>query len=212
MKTLGLLCLLLMCAFNSSAQKTGTPGTFTAGDKTFLLNEKPFVIRAGEIHFPRIPREYWDHRIKLCKAMGMNAICIYLFWNFHEQQPVAYDFTGQKDVAAFVRLIQQNGMYCIVRPGPYACAEWDMGGLPWWLLKKKDLDVRTDKDAYFMEKTLVLKKGKYWSELLLDWRKDESIVGKTFQKLLRHPNINKSGQCLEIYPNEKDIRSLAPLS
>ena len=59
--------------------------------------------------------------------------------------------------------------------------------------------------------TFVIKKGEYWSELLLDWRKDESIVGKTFQKLLKHPNLDKSGYCLEIYPNEKDIRCLVPL-
>ena len=60
--------------------------------------------------------------------------------------------------------------------------------------------------------SFVIKKGKYWGELLLDWRKDESIVGKTFQRLLRHPNLDKSGYCLEIYPNEKDIRCLVPLS
>ena len=60
--------------------------------------------------------------------------------------------------------------------------------------------------------TFVIKKGKYWGELLLDWRKDESSVGKTFQKLLKHPSLDKSGYCLEIYPNEKDIRCLVPLS
>ena len=60
--------------------------------------------------------------------------------------------------------------------------------------------------------TFVIKKGEYWSELLPDWRRDESIVGKTFQKLLRHPDLDKSGYCLEIYPNEKDIRCLVPLS
>ena len=85
--------------------------------------------------------------------MGMNTICIYLFWNFHEQQEGIFDFKGQKDVAAFVRLVQSNGMYCIVRPGPYACAEWDMGGLPWWLLKKKDLQLRTINDSFFMQRS-----------------------------------------------------------
>lgn len=128
-------------------------GTFTATEKTFRLNGKPFLIRAGELHFPRIPREYWQHRIQMCKAMGMNTICIYLFWNFHEAYPDQFDFTGQRDVAEFVRLAGRNGMYVIVRPGPYACAEWDMGGLPWWLLKKNDLKVRTRHDAYFMERS-----------------------------------------------------------
>jgi beta-galactosidase len=133
--------------------QTGAQGTFVAGKDAFLLNGKPFVIRAAELHYPRIPRAYWEQRIRLCKAMGMNTICIYLFWNFHEQNPGVFNFSGQQDVAAFVRLIQKNGMYCIVRPGPYICAEWDMGGLPWWLLKKKDLQVRTNKDSVFMQRT-----------------------------------------------------------
>jgi beta-galactosidase len=127
--------------------------SFVAGDKTFLLNGKPFIVRAAELHYPRIPKEYWEHRIQMCKAMGMNTICIYLFWNFHEQQKGKYDFTGNKDIVAFIKLIQKNGMYCIVRPGPYVCAEWDMGGLPWWLLKKDQIKVRTLEDKYFMEST-----------------------------------------------------------
>lgn len=124
--------------------------TFVAGDKAFMLNNKPFLIRAAELHYPRIPKEYWEHRIQMCKAMGMNTICIYLFWNLHEQKEGIYNFSGQSDVVEFVKLIQKNGMYCIVRPGPYVCAEWDMGGLPWWLLKKKDIKVRTKDDAFFM--------------------------------------------------------------
>lgn len=149
-----ILALLIFMSLATQAQTSGKSGTFEAGEKTFLLNGKPFLVRAGEIHFPRIPREYWEQRIQMCKAMGMNTICIYLFWNFHEQQPDKFDFTGQKDVAEFVRLVQKNGMYCVVRPGPYVCAEWDMGGLPWWLLKKKDLQVRTSNDSYFMERSL----------------------------------------------------------
>ncbi|WP_304200647.1 beta-galactosidase [Flavobacterium alvei] len=147
-----ILLLVIFMTLMTQAQVSKQPETFVAADNTFLLNGKPFVVRAGEIHFPRIPREYWEQRIQMCKAMGMNTICIYLFWNFHEQKPDQFDFTGQKDVAEFVRLIQKNGMYCIVRPGPYACAEWDMGGLPWWLLKKNDIQVRTKDDSYFMER------------------------------------------------------------
>jgi hypothetical protein len=60
--------------------------------------------------------------------------------------------------------------------------------------------------------TFLIKKGEYWSELLVDWRKDESIVGKTFQKLLKHPDLDKNGYCLEMYLNEKDVRCLVPLS
>lgn len=133
----------------AEATQTDSKYSFTTGDKTFLLNGKPFIIKAAEIHYPRIPRQYWEHRIKMCKALGMNTICIYIFWNLHEQREGVYDFTGQKDIAEFCRLAKKNGMYVIVRPGPYVCAEWEMGGLPWWLLKKKDIRLR-DQDPYFI--------------------------------------------------------------
>ena len=126
-------------------------GTFAVGDKTFLLNGEPFVVKAAELHYPRIPRPYWEHRIEMCRALGMNTICLYVFWNIHEQREGQFDFTGQNDIAEFCRLAQRHGMYVIVRPGPYVCAEWEMGGLPWWLLKKRDIRLR-EQDPYFMER------------------------------------------------------------
>ena len=152
LKKLVLGALLLTApAVASAASK---PGTFTTGDKTFLLNGQPFIVKAAEVHYPRIPRPYWEHRIQMCKALGMNAVCIYIFWNIHEQQEGVFDFTGNNDVAEFCRLAQKNGMYVIVRPGPYVCAEWEMGGLPWWLLKKKDIKLR-ERDPYFMERVKI---------------------------------------------------------
>jgi len=147
------LAALLMAApaMMQAAQK---PGSFTTGDKTFLLNGQPFIVKAAEVHYPRIPRPYWEHRIQMCKALGMNAVCIYIFWNIHEQQEGQFDFTGNNDVAEFCRLAQKNGLYVIVRPGPYVCAEWEMGGLPWWLLKKKDIRLR-ERDPYFMERVKI---------------------------------------------------------
>jgi len=127
-------------------------GTFEVGKKSFLLNGQPFIVKAAEIHYTRIPAEYWEHRIKMSKALGMNTICIYIFWNIHEQTPGNFDFSGQNDIAEFCKLAQKHGMYIIVRPGPYVCAEWEMGGLPWWLLKKKDIKVRSN-DPYFLERT-----------------------------------------------------------
>ena len=115
------------------------------------------MVKAAELHYPRIPRAYWEHRIKQCKALGMNTICLYVFWNFHEEKPGEFDFTGQKDLAEFCRLCQKNDMYVILRPGPYVCAEWEMGGLPWWLLKKKDIRLRED-DPYFLERVAIFEK------------------------------------------------------
>ena len=128
--------------------------TFETGNKTFLLDGQPFIVKAAEVHYPRIPRPYWEHRIQMCKALGMNAVCIYIFWNIHEQREGQFDFSGNNDVAEFCRIAQKNGLYVIVRPGPYVCAEWEMGGLPWWLLKKKDIKLR-ERDPYFMERVKI---------------------------------------------------------
>lgn len=135
----------------STKEKPDGKGRFEAGDGTFLLSGKPFVVKAAELHYPRILREYWDQRIRQCKALGMNTICLYTFWNAHEPKPDSFDFTGQNDLREFVKLCQANDMKVILRPGPYVCAEWEMGGLPWWLLKKKDIRLR-ETDPYFLER------------------------------------------------------------
>ena len=143
------LAASMMAAAPSSAY--AQKESFEVGKKTFMLNNSPFIVKAAEVHYPRIPQPYWEHRIKMCKALGMNTLCLYVFWNIHEQEEGKFDFTGNNDVAAFIKLAQKHGMYVIVRPGPYVCAEWEMGGLPWWLLKKADIRLR-EQDPYFMER------------------------------------------------------------
>ncbi len=145
--------LFINLPVNSAASKE----TFEIGKRTFLLNGEPFVVKAAELHYARIPEPYWEHRILMCKALGMNTICLYVFWNFHEQKEGEFDFAGDKNVAKFCKLAQKHGMYIILRPGPYACAEWEMGGLPWWLLKRKDMKVRS-LHPYFMERTEIYMK------------------------------------------------------
>ena len=148
---LPLLFLISACMGLGASAATETTNSFEIGKGAFMLNGEPFVIKAAELHYPRIPKPYWDQRIKMCKALGMNAVCLYVFWNAHEPQPDTFDFTGQNDLAEFVRLCKENDMYVILRPGPYVCAEWEMGGLPWWLLKKKDIKLR-ESDPYFLER------------------------------------------------------------
>lgn len=135
----------------AGAQREASPAAFSIGDESFLLNGRPFVIRCGEMHFARIPREYWTHRLKMAKAMGLNTVCAYLFWNVHEPQPGQFNWSGAADAAEFCRLAQKEGLYVILRPGPYSCAEWEFGGFPWWLLKKKDIQLRT-RDPYYLER------------------------------------------------------------
>lgn len=146
---------LIVKPVTAAAPKTET---FEIGKGTFTINGKPFIVKAAELHYPRIPRAYWEHRIQMCKALGMNTICLYVFWNIHEQKENEFDFTENNDLREFIKLSQKNGMYVIVRPGPYVCAEWEMGGLPWWLLKKKDIKLR-DLDPYYMERVEIFEKA-----------------------------------------------------
>jgi len=108
-------------------------------DGKFQLDGKPFQIISGEMHYPRIPRAYWRERLRMAKAMGLNSITAYTFWNFHEPKQGSYDFTGEHDVAEFVREAQQEGLWVILRPGPYVCAEWELGGYPAWMLQDHGL-------------------------------------------------------------------------
>lgn len=138
----------LVIAASAPAQRA--PHRFEIGETDFLLDGKPFVIRSGEMHAARIPREYWRHRLEMVRAMGCNTVCAYLFWSQHEPREGSFDFTGQADVAEYCRLAQAAGLWVILRPGPYACAEWDFGGFPWWLLKTKDIALRT-RDARYLD-------------------------------------------------------------
>ena len=144
------LLLLILCIGVSPSQAQSKPAhTFSIGENDFLLDNQRFQIRCGEIHFARIPKEYWEHRLKLCKAMGLNTVCAYLFWNYHEFEKGVYNWEGSLDVVEFCKLAQKEGLWVILRPGPYACAEWEMGGLPWWLLKNNNIKLRT-KDTTFI--------------------------------------------------------------
>lgn len=122
--------------------------SFSIGNSDFLLDGKRFQIRCGEVHAPRVPREYWRHRLQMCRAMGLNTVCAYLFWNVHEPEPGRFEWSGQADAAEFCRIAQEQGLWVILRPGPYSCAEWEMGGFPWWLLKNEDIQLRTRDPKY----------------------------------------------------------------
>jgi beta-galactosidase len=125
--------------------------TFALGDQAFLLDGKPFQMISGEMHYPRVPREAWRARMKMAKAMGLNTIGTYVFWNLHEPQKGKFDFTGNNDVAEFVRIAREEGLWVILRPSPYVCAEWEFGGYPYWLQNEKGLEVRSKEAQYLKE-------------------------------------------------------------
>ncbi len=114
-----------------------------------MLDGKPILLRSGEMHYPRVPREHWRDRFKKAKALGLNTITTYIFWNLHEPTPGKFDFSGNLDIAEYAKIAKEEGLLLIVRPGPYICTEWDFGGIPSWLLREKDMQVRT-KDKRFL--------------------------------------------------------------
>ena len=137
------MTILALCAVALTV--SGEPPThrFTLGTSDFLLDGRPFQMRAGEMHPSRIPKEYWQHRIRMAKAMGLNTIAAYLFWDHHEVAEGRFDFkTGTRDLPEFFRLVQAEGMFLFLRPGPYCCAEYDFGAMPAYLLHHPDLKVR----------------------------------------------------------------------
>jgi beta-galactosidase len=146
-------CLLL-----ASLPAARANSTFIIGETNFLLNGQPFQIKAGEMHPARIPHQYWADRLRMAHAMGLNTISVYTFWNQFEPREGVFDFTGDNDVAEFVRLAQAEGLYVILRPGPYVCAEWEFGGYPWWLLKQHDLKVRSQDPRFLAAAEIYLKK------------------------------------------------------
>ncbi len=122
--------------------------SFTVSGKQFLADGKPYQIVSGEMHYPRVPRAYWADRFQKAKAMGLNTITTYVFWNLHEPQPGVYDFSSQNDVSEYIREAQAAGLNVILRPGPYVCAEWELGGYPSWLLKDPTLLLRSTDPKY----------------------------------------------------------------
>ncbi|MET0937119.1 MAG: beta-galactosidase [Luteibacter sp.] len=129
----------------------GRPRAFTFGQREFLLDGEAFHIHGGEMHPARIAREHWRHRIRMARAMGINTVSIYVMWNHHEREPGVFDFaSGNRDIAAFIRLCADEGMWVYLRPGPYICGEWTNGGLPAWLLRDPDTRLRTRDDPRYM--------------------------------------------------------------
>lgn len=121
--------------------------SFVIADQ-FYLNEQPFKIISGAIHYFRVVPEYWRDRLEKLKAMGCNTVETYVPWNMHEPREGKYRFEGMLDVRKFIQTAGELGLYVILRPSPYICAEWEFGGLPYWLLKDGDMKLRFSYQPY----------------------------------------------------------------
>ncbi|XP_074949332.1 beta-galactosidase-1-like protein isoform X1 [Phalacrocorax aristotelis] len=114
----------------------------------FRKDGVPFRYISGSIHYARVPHPAWRDRLLKMYMSGLSAVQVYVPWNYHEPLPGVYDFAGDRDVEAFLDLTAELGLLVILRPGPYICAEWEMGGLPAWLLWKRDIVLRSSDPAY----------------------------------------------------------------
>jgi beta-galactosidase len=117
--------------------------TFAVEGDHFALDGKPFIVRSGEMHYPRVPRQYWHDRMKKMRALGLDTLTTYVFWNLHEPRPGVWDFKDDLDLGAYLKAAQEEGLFVLLRPGPYVCAEWDLGGLPAWLLADGQMKIRS---------------------------------------------------------------------
>jgi beta-galactosidase len=143
-----LLCLAAPAMGANAPAPDGKPHKFTLHDRQFWVDDTPMRVMAGEIHPGRILPEFWDDRIKKAKAMGLNTISVYLFWNQIEPTEGNFVFKDQTDIRRLLKLCQDNGMWVIFRSGPYVCGEVDFGGLPAWLLKHPGLRIRSNEPQF----------------------------------------------------------------
>lgn len=146
--------VLALCpqTLEAAKPKSNKKNSFAITGGEFVYNGKPIQIHSGEMHYARIPHQYWRHRMRMLKGMGLNTVATYVFWNAHEVAPDTWDFSGDKNLAEYIRIAGEEGLHVILRPGPYTCAEWEFGGYPWWLQNIEGLEIRRD-NAQFLART-----------------------------------------------------------
>ena len=159
----GLFTLCLLCSFAGRAHAFGWPNNndnifpplaaakpyINFDGKGFIIHGKRTYIVAGELQYPRTPRAMWRERLLRIKRAGYNTVQTYVFWNYHEPREGKFEFTGEKDLNAYLQLVHSLGLYAIVRMGPYVNAEWDTGGMPVWLRFKPGLRPMSDNAQFY---------------------------------------------------------------
>ena len=114
----------------------------------FIKDGQEIKIISGAVHYFRNMKDTWRDIFKKMVAMGLNCVETYCAWNMHEKKMGEFDFSGNLDIAEFIKIAESEGLMAIVRPGPYICAEWEFGGLPWWLQTMDDMEIRCQNKTY----------------------------------------------------------------
>ena len=122
--------------------------TFEIIGNQFVKDGEPVKIISGAVHYFRNMPDTWRDIFKKMRAMGLNCVETYCAWNMHEKKKGEFDFAGNLDIAKFITIAAEEGLMAIVRPGPYICAEWEFGGLPWWIQAEDDMEIRCSNKAY----------------------------------------------------------------
>jgi hypothetical protein len=112
------------------------------------IGGKPAIPVMGEVHYTRIPREYWEETLLKMKAAGVHIVALYIFWNHHEELEGQFNWTGNNDLRAFIKLCQKHHLYAYPRLGPWAHGEARNGGTPDWILRKQWMKDRSNHPVY----------------------------------------------------------------
>ncbi|XP_043697518.1 beta-galactosidase 11-like isoform X2 [Telopea speciosissima] len=141
-----ILSLLAISAVSHAKKKTLKEVTYDG--RSLIINGKRELIFSGSVHYPRLPPDMWSQVLNKSKHGGLNAISTYVFWNVHEPEEGKWNFEGNYDLVKFIKTIQENGMYAILRLGPFIQAEWNFGGFPYWMREVNNVTFRTHNPPY----------------------------------------------------------------
>ncbi|CAK7336546.1 unnamed protein product [Dovyalis caffra] len=171
---------------------TGPKRNVTYDNRGIIIDGKHRVLVSGSIHYPRSTTQMWPELIKKSKEGGLDAIETYVFWNAHEPARRQYDFSGNLDLVRFLKTIQDEGLYAVLRIGPYVCAEWNYGGFPVWLHSMPGIEMRTDNDVFKNEM-------QNFTTLIVDMMKQEKLFASQGGPIILAQIENEYGNIMKDY-------------
>ncbi|XP_027357220.1 beta-galactosidase 15-like [Abrus precatorius] len=180
-----LLCLVSVSTFIEAAN-------VSYDGRAITIDGKRRVLISGSIHYPRSTAEMWPSLIEKAKKGGLNVIETYVFWNAHEPQRRQYDFSGNLDLVRFIRTIQNQGLYAMLRIGPYVCAEWNYGGFPVWLHNIPNIEFRTNNAVFEAEM-------KNFTTLIVDKMSSEKLFASQGGPIILAQIENEYGNVMQSY-------------